>query len=1252
MRTGLFPTVRSEGGILPPDLLVRVVERKGLDGTTAESYGLDEGLQVNEAVARSWNRLLGVWAAFRNARARLPEHDLGVTVTRQKWLLPLFEELRFGRVQQGRAATVDGKNYAIYALWNGRVPLHLQGCRVELDRRTEGVAGAAATSPHGLVQEYLNRDTSSLWGVVTNGLRLRLLRDSARIAKQSYVEFDLESMMEGEVYGDFALLWMVCHQSRFEGERPDECWLERWSTAAQEEGTRALEKLREGVETAIAALGSGFLADPANGSLRKRLRDGALSTQDYYRQLLRLVYRLIFLFAAEDRGVLLRPGPEHEAARARFLEFYSTARLRRLAGARRGTAHHDLYETLKLTARLLDADNGCPDLALPGLGSYLWSPDAVPDLAGAELANTDLLAAVRHLAWSYEGGSPRPVDYRNLGAEELGSVYESLLELHPELHLEAATFALRAAAGSERKTTGSYYTPSSLIECLLDSALEPVVDEAIRNASEKAEEALLGLRVCDPACGSGHFLIAAAHRLARRLAALRSGDAEPPPSTYRAALRDVIGRCLYGVDLNPMAVELCKVSLWLEAMEPGKPLSFLEHHVRCGNSLLGATPELLARGLPDEAFNAIEGDDKTTASALKKRNRQERERSEQAVLAFETLGSGTPGALVQDFLELEAGQDADLGAQRRRAEQFARLSASDELIHARRVADAWCAAFVWRKTPGAPPAVTTDTVRALARNPRAIPAATRAEIERLASEYRLFHWHLEFPTVMGRGGFDVVVGNPPWELLEAGPGESARDEFARAQHWFRCNHYSILDGRRDLYKLFLINTSRLLREQGRVGFLTPLGVFIEDDASTWRRDFFDSGSVISLRHFQNSKKRFFPGVHASYRFCAVTYMPRPSEPHSFTTVATRPEHIASQTEVVLPRLDFDAWLGSHRSATIYPSREYAAAHRAALASLRELPAVTFRVLAEFHSSTDKALVRTSRRANSWALLRNRNIHFFNHEYAPHDAWIAPHDVTERLMRKGLSDPRWFHRFPRLVFRDIARNDDERTLIACLAPPGVVSSYDTPMFLPECPLDEIPRWLAFFAAVFSSFLFDFLLRPYVDKHIKGYTLARIPWPTPHHLSLGGIDLDWFVRRVLELTYVTDAFAPFAHDCGWTGPQFSADIERRFLLRCEVDAALFLLCLGESDSWPARLGSETSLLPTPRSAVELAMDSFPIVKKTDAERHKGNYRTKEIILKFYDAMKYALESGKPYTTALDPPPADPRCTRRAERWPRRS
>ena len=191
---------------------------------------------------------------------------------------------------------------------------------------------------------------------------------------------------------------------------------------------------------------------------------------------------------------------------------------------------------------------------------------------------------------------------------------------------------------------------------------------------DEAEKAILDLKVCDPACGSGHFLIAA-HRLARHLARVRTGELEPSPEEYQHVLRNVIGRCLYGVDLNPMAVELCKVSLWIEALEPGKPLSFLDHHIQQGNSLLGTTPYLIARGIPDMAFEPIEGDDKKVCAALKKKNKAERAGQtsftfDRALPAFLDLGN-----VAEALLKLDDSPDGTLNQVTAKAERYAELVA-------------------------------------------------------------------------------------------------------------------------------------------------------------------------------------------------------------------------------------------------------------------------------------------------------------------------------------------------------------------------------------------------------------------------------------------------------------------------------------------------------------------------------------------------------------------------------------------------
>ena len=264
-------------------------------------------------------------------------------------------------------------------------------------------------------------------------------------------------------------------------------------------------------------------------------------------------------------------------------------------------------------------------LGLPLLNGDLFAVQAIDDCV---ITNRDLLEGIWLLTWYQEKSTspPRRVNYTALDVEELGSVYESLLDFHPAVDADSVgrvTFDL--IAGSDRKTTGSYYTPPELVAELVKSALEPVLRHRLSATKKSAEKGILGIRVCDPACGSGHFLLAAARRLGKELARVRSGDEEPAPERVCEAIRDVVSHCIYGVDKNPLAVDLCRVALWLESHTAARPLTFLDHRIRVGDSLVGVFDlAILKDGIPDNAFNPLEGDDKPTARALASQNADER----------------------------------------------------------------------------------------------------------------------------------------------------------------------------------------------------------------------------------------------------------------------------------------------------------------------------------------------------------------------------------------------------------------------------------------------------------------------------------------------------------------------------------------------------------------------------------------------------------------------------------------------------
>ena len=233
-RKDVFSAIRSEGGLLTSDLLQRIADGDPkLGGIRPQDYHLAPNERINEVVNRSWNRLTSVWSSFQKGIQRLSESESDVSITREKWLLFLFQELGYGWLRHSRSVSIDEKTYPISHFWQD-VPIHLIGFRMDLDKRTPGAIGAARSSPHSLIQEYLNRNTRSLWGFVSNGQLLRIVRNNASLTRQTYLEFDLEAIFDGESFSDFVLLWMICHQSRVEAEHTGESWLEKWVEDSQQ----------------------------------------------------------------------------------------------------------------------------------------------------------------------------------------------------------------------------------------------------------------------------------------------------------------------------------------------------------------------------------------------------------------------------------------------------------------------------------------------------------------------------------------------------------------------------------------------------------------------------------------------------------------------------------------------------------------------------------------------------------------------------------------------------------------------------------------------------------------------------------------------------------------------------------------------------------------------------------------------------------------------------------------------------------
>ncbi|WP_197480067.1 Eco57I restriction-modification methylase domain-containing protein [Anabaena sp. 4-3] len=821
--------VQFEGNLLAADITAELLAGS-IKGQAAADFGLAKSDKLEDEIAIAWGDVKTYWVAFQRQLERLNPEDTATSVTREMWAVPLLRSLGYIPVYTPKAEVVEGQTYAIShraEAGENKPPIHIIGCRLDIDKRPP--SGTPRLSAHALVQEYLNK-TEHLWAITTNGFRWRLLRDSSLMTRLTYIEFDLEQILNGENFAEFGLFYRLFHRSRLPqtADDADKCLLEYYHQESLQQGGRVRDRLRDGVEKALIQLGNGFLQHRDSENLRQKLATGnGLNEIGYYRQLLRLIYRLLFLMVAESRNLLLI-GEDAEKARI-YLEYYSIERLRELAERPRyrREGFQDIWQGLRVTFKLFDEDWRGRILGLSPLNGDLFGSQTLTDLDDCGIDNYDLLTAIRCLSLYEDKGQLRRVNYAALDVEELGSVYESLLDFHPQITNNQGIYEFNLVFGSDRKTTGSYYTPPQLVQQLIKTALEPVIEEKLKNLTPQPpslqgngesspllageglgersispqEQALLSIKVIDPACGSGHFLLAAARRIGKELAKIRTGEAQPAPEPLRIAIRDVIQNCIYGVDLNPLAVDLCKVALWIEGFATGKPLNFLDHRIKCGNSMVGVLDlDCLDGGIPDHAFKPVTGDDKKLSTSLKKRNKKERENQGQLSI-FETSANDNYifAKLWQELADFSENTPQEVKEKERKYQ--------DNLLDnhwwlKKAACNLWTAAFFMTLTEHnlqlLPTTATLDrlkreTVQKILNSQSNYELRiTNYELQtvvdaanNLAKQYNFFHWALEFPEVFEEGGFSCVLGNPPWERIKLQEKEffaSRSLEIANAQN--------------------------------------------------------------------------------------------------------------------------------------------------------------------------------------------------------------------------------------------------------------------------------------------------------------------------------------------------------------------------------------------------------------------------------------------------------------------------------------
>lgn len=778
-----FQTIRLEGAIISSDILEKILNGEDLAGQKPADFGMQPTDKVKDEIARAWADAQDLWRIFRRRTENLSKEKSGNEEVRKYWMIPLLSMLDYQLETSGKEV-VGNNSYAISHrdVKRDQFPVHIVGFQDYLleapeKRSTLDVKPSNANrrmSPHALVQEYLNL-TEHSYALITNGFQLRLLRDSSRLVKLSYLEFDLKQMMEEEVFADFALLYRLLHASRLpmKADETDTSILEQYHQLALDSGTRIREGLSEAVEHSIRTFGTGFLQHPKNQKLRDALASGNISEKTYYQYLLRLIYRLLFLMVTEERQLVYDKQAD-KRKRDIYYKFYSVERLRKLAEKRSlaDKRYDDLWASLKQTFRLFESGKFGAALDIKPLGGELFGPNGLGYLSQSELSNKDFVDAFKGLSVfiNKNTGQAMRVNYGALNVEEFGSVYEGLLEYDPVVENNRFAFKL----GDARSSSGSHYTPEELVQPLIKHSLHYIIEDKLKEADPI--KALLSITVCDVACGSGHILLSAARKIAFKLACLQETKAsngqseveQPSPEYYRHALREVIQHCIYGVDLNPLAVELCKVALWLEAHNPSEPLNFLDHHIKCGDAIVGlAHRSELEKGIADEAFKTLAVDDKEIAKTWRDKNVKERkERAAKNIQLKAEFEKSTENSVQEAMAEYKTFNQLPENTPdeiESKAKAYKKFIDGKGFTFLKAMADTQVAQFFIPKTePNKEYLMTDADFRLILSGYKGWQDRKVAKAKAVAIEQRFFHWFLEFPEVFDEGGFDSILGNPPF----------------------------------------------------------------------------------------------------------------------------------------------------------------------------------------------------------------------------------------------------------------------------------------------------------------------------------------------------------------------------------------------------------------------------------------------------------------------------------------------------------
>ena len=1337
-----------------------------MPGQLFTEYFLEEGIRATP----EWSASAGAFALFKDGvRERYEALSLAAepneAVTEQELIRPVLELLGWADYlpQQGTAggeeipdhllfvdaeskgrAVAKGKAHDRYS--DALVVEESKRFGLSLDVRDPDSKNSSRT-PHGQILRYLSTAESETdgdlhWGFLTNGGVWRLYDYRKRPRATGYFEADLGALLEAGNDDRLRVFYLLFRRQSFilrDGA------VASFLDAALAEGRRYEERVAQDLSSVVFEKVFPML-------VRALAHASGQSLPDVRHAPLIFLYRLLFLLYAEDRGLL----PVNDS---RYDDYGLRKRVRDDIAERmeKLDAFSDIassyYDHLTTLCRLID--RGDDSIGLPPYNGGLFASDAAPMLESVRLPDSVIAPIVYDLSHTKTDGERRYVNYRDMSVQQLGSIYERLLEREP-VRDEDGKIVVRPNSYA-RKDSGSFFTPQELVDLIIDRTLKPLAEERLTAFERKSgelksdrrskrkrladlrkvdpAEAVLDLKVLDPAMGSGHFLVSAVDFLSDYVAELveyvpavpqwAEGEYESPVVKRIAAIREdilrraaesewvideslltdqaiirrmVLKRCIYGVDKNPLTVELAKVSLWLHSFTVGAPLSFLDHHLRCGDSLVG----MRVQGSIEE-LNRLSGLFATSAI----------QQAENATAGMQLI---------------EEMSDADVAEVRESASLFREVEAMTGPM--RGLLDFLCG--LWWLTAGMKKKERTEfelplvdfleqnsenAYKLLALGPGAVDdvkpgnfEGSEAGFESLWNDARavaereeFLHWEVAFPgvwrgwqDVRPRGGFDAVIGNPPWDRIKLqevewfetrapelalAPTAAARrqgirrlrdqgaplaDEFDAAKG--RADRLGqVVRGSRDypllgggdinLYSLFVERAMALVKPDGFVGLLTPSGIYADKTAARFFKSVSTSGRVGGLFDFENRRlgpklPPFFRDVDSRFKFCVLVFGGEerrfdetmcafflhdlesvkdpercfPLAPDDFARVNPN----TGTAPVFRTRRDADITRGIYERHPVLVDRSGGGERKA-------WPVKYVRML---DMANDSHLFRTAAQlesagfypveGNRWkkgvelylSLYQGRMIQQFDHRansvrvnpentfnpYLSEEVTEAQHAdsgflpqsqywVPLKEVEKIITNQRGYT----IGFRDIARPNDVRTMIASIIP-QVGCGHTLPILLPADDSFDVGK-VAYFLANLNSFSFDYVTRQKVQgTHLTWYTMEQLPVIAPEDYDQRFGDMtarDLVHDHVLRLTYTAHDMEPFARDLGYDGPPFTWDEEDRRHLRARLDALYF------------------HLYGFDREDADYVLSTFPIVRRQDEEEF-GTYRTRDLVLAYMNAL----------------------------------